>query len=369
MAFPASSDIVISADSHVAEVEACFEQIDSKFRNARPRAADDAEIGAFMAIPNIDMKVPMGSLCRAGTPPEKWNVPIGWDELHPAGYEPKARLDIQDEEGVGAEVIYPSVGMVLCLHPDPDYKKATFDAYNRWLAEFCEPAPDRLIGMPMVALRTIEEGIAEVRALAEAGFRGVMLPGNPIVEDYDHECYDPFWEACIALGLPVCFHILTTKGDIGGEVRGKRIIGQINTIRGNQNIVMMLVFGGVFDRHPDLRIVMVENDAGWVPHFCFRMDHAWERHRWWMDAGSIQRPPSEYFHRNVYVTFQDDYSVKHVIDAVNLDRVMWATDFPHGDGTYPESRKIIEQVTTGMNEAQQRAITRDNVAKLYGLSV
>jgi predicted TIM-barrel fold metal-dependent hydrolase len=99
------------------------------------------------------------------------------------------------------------------------------------------------------------------------------------------------------------------------------------------------------------------------------MDHAWERHRWWMDAGSIQRPPSEYFHENVYVTFQDDYSVKHVIDAVNMERVMWATDFPHGDGTYPNSREIIEKVTIGMSDTQKRMITHDNVAQLYGLGV
>ncbi len=364
-----SMPAIISADSHVAEVEACYEQIDPKFRDQRPRAAEDADIGAFMRIPNLDIKVPMGALCRAGTPPEKWNVPIGWSELHPAGYETKPRLGIQDEEGVRAEVIYPSVGMVLCLHPDPDYKKATFDAYNRWLAEFCEPAPERLIGMPLVPLRTIEEGIQEVEQLKQAGFRGVMLPGNPVVEDYDHACYDPFWQACIAHQMPVHFHILTTKGDMMGEPRGPRIINQINTIRGNQNIVLMLVFGGVFERHPDLRVVMVENDAGWVPHFCFRMDHAWERHRWWMDAGSIQRPPSEYFHQNVYVTFQDDYSVKHVIDAVNMERVMWATDFPHGDGTYPDSRKIIEKVTVGMSDTQKRMITHDNVAQLYGLGV
>ena len=149
--------------------------------------------------------------------------------------------------------------------------------------------------------------------------------------------------------------------------RGSRIISQINTIRGNQNIVLMLVFGGVFDRHPALQVVMVENDAGWVPHFCFRMDHAWERHRWWMDAGSIQRKPSEYFHENVYVTFQDDYSVRHVINAVNLEKVMWATDFPHGD--HPANwKEHLERFIEPLQAPARRLLLGENVKRLYGLA-
>jgi predicted TIM-barrel fold metal-dependent hydrolase len=132
---------------------------------------------------------------------------------------------------------------------------------------------------------------------------------------------------------------------------------------------MMLVLGGVFERHPGLKVVCVESDAGWVPHFNFRLDHAWERHRWHLPAAKLSRLPSEYMNDHVYVTFQDDYSVKHVIDALNMERVLWATDFPHSDGTYPHTAEIIEQVTEGMSAAQRRAILHDNVAALYGLDV
>ena len=109
---------LISADSHVAETEDCYASIEKKYYDDRPRAAYHLDaLGAFIEIPGLDMKVPMGSLCRAGVPPEKWGIPVDWDEIHPAGYDPKARLEIQDEEGVVAEVIYPSVGMAICLHP------------------------------------------------------------------------------------------------------------------------------------------------------------------------------------------------------------------------------------------------------------
>ena len=360
-------DALYSADSHVVEVEACYADIDPKFESRRPRGVDDPEQGALMQVPGMDFQVPAGQLCRAGIPYQEFSKPRTWDEIHPASYDPRARLAIQDEEGVRGEVIYPSIGMVICLHPDVDYRKACFDAYNRWLAGFCETAPDRLVGIGMAAVRSADEGVKELESLKAMGFRGVMLCGDPAFDDYDHPSYDPFWEAAIDLELPVSFHILTGKDSYGMAVRGPKVIQQIVTMRGNQNIMMMMLLGGVFERHPKLRVVMVENDAGWLPHFAFRLDHAWERYRWSMDMVATERPPSDYIRECIWVTFQDDWSVRHVVDALAMERVMWATDFPHGDGTYPHSRKVAGEVTEGMSEAQQRAVVHDNAVALYGL--
>jgi len=358
---------VISADSHISETEACFADIDPRFRESRPRAIYDEQAGAVLTVPDLGLKVPMGLICTAGRTPEEFARPVHWEELHPAGHEPKARLAIQDEEGVRAEVLYPSMGMVLCNHPDIDYKKACFEAYNRWLAAFCAQEPSRLLGIGIASLRSIEEGVAEVQRIAEQGFRGVMLPGDPNVEDYDHPCYDPFWEACVDLGLPVSFHILTTRDGILDRVRGSSLVRQIVTVRGVQNIVMVLVLGGVFDRHPELRVVCVESDAGWVPHFKFRLDHAYQRHRFHMPTQTLEALPSEYVDRNIYVTFQDDHSIRCVTGGLNMERVLWATDFPHSDGTYPHSRRVMEEVTEGMSGADRRRLLHDNAARLYGL--
>ena len=362
----------VSADSHVAETEESFAQIEAKYRDQRPRASYDAERGgAIFSIPNLELagSVPMGLICTAGRTPEDFGKPVTWEELHPAGRDGKARLAIQDEEGVAAEIIYPSMGMVLCNHPDVDYRKACLDAYNRWLAGFCEPAPERLVGLPLLGVRTPEEGVAELEAAKAAGARGVMLSGNAAFEDYDHPAYDPFWEAAVGLGLPVSFHILTTRGDLGDHQRGHKIIQHLITIRGNQDIMSMLIFGGVFERHPELRIVCVEADAGWVPHFKFRMDHTFERHRHWQGYGGISRPPGEYFDENIYVTFQDDFSVQYALPGMNDERILWATDFPHSDGTYPRSIEVVEELASYMTPEQTRRITRDNVAELYGLAL
>jgi predicted TIM-barrel fold metal-dependent hydrolase len=357
---------LISADSHIAENEAVFADIDPKFEDMRPRALYDEKQGALLSIPDSAWNIPIGLVCTAGRKPEEFGEPARWEDIHPAGNEPHARIAVQKEEGVVAEVLYPSVGMVICNHPNIDFKKACFDAYNRWLGEFCEADPNRLLGVGMASARTVEEAVQEVEAIKEMGFCSVMLPGNPDKEDWDSPYYDPLWEACTALNLPVSFHILTSKGDIGA-VRGPVIITQITTIRGVQDILNMMVFGGVFAKHPKLKLVLVESDAGWVPHFKSRMDHAWERHRFWLDGQRIDRPPSEFVDENVYVTFQDDYSVKHVVNAMNTDHILWATDFPHSDGTYPNSRAIASAVTEGLSDSLKQAILHDNVRALYGL--
>lgn len=360
---------VVSADSHICEIEACYAEIDPAFRDRQPKAIFDENAGAVLEIADLGLRIPMGLVCTGGRPPEDFGRAVPWEEIHPAGFDPEARLAIQDEEGVRAEVLYPSLGMVLCNHPDVDYKKACFDAYNRWLAGFCEVDPQRLIGVGQATLRTIDEGIEELRTIRQLGFRSVMLPGDPSIEDYDHPCYDPFWEACVALGLPVSFHILTTKDGIMDRIRGNsNLVRQINTVRGVQNIVMVMVLGGVFDRHPDLRIICVEADAGWVPHFKFRLDHAYERHRHHLSTTELRRMPGEYVDENVYVTFQDDYSVKHVTGGLALDRVMWATDFPHSDGTYPHTRAVIEQVTEGLAADDRNGLLRENAASLFGIA-
>jgi predicted TIM-barrel fold metal-dependent hydrolase len=257
--------------------------------------------------------------------------------------------------------------MVLCNHPDVEFKAACFAAYNRWLAEFSATDPTRLIGIPLISMRSPESALEELQIAKQQGFRGVMLPGDPQVEDYDHPCYDQFWQACVELNMPVSFHILTTKDGILERVRGSKLVHQIVTVRGIQNIMLMMILGGVFDRHPQLKVICVESDAGWVPHFKFRMDHAYNRHRFHLPTEKLQQMPSTYFDENIYVTFQDDYSVKHVQSGLNMQRVLWASDFPHSDGTYPHSRKVIEEVTSGMSERDKSNLLYYNAAALYGI--
>jgi predicted TIM-barrel fold metal-dependent hydrolase len=193
------------------------------------------------------------------------------------------------------------------------------------------------------------------------------MPGMPAEEDYDSEIYDPLWEAAIDMDMPLSFHILTTKS---GPTRGPRINTFLSIIRGNQDIMGTLIFGGVFERFPKLKIVCVEADAGWIPHYMYRMDHAYKRHRNWLAPGiNLSKKPSEYFSENIYSTFQDDWVAFRMAGDMNWRRLMWANDFPHSDSTWPWSQEMLAEHTKQLSAEQRHAILCGNVADLYGIDL
>jgi predicted TIM-barrel fold metal-dependent hydrolase len=361
---------VISADSHITEAPNTYlDYIDAKWRDKAPRVVDGGDAGDVYVIEGMSRPVPMGLVAAAGKAPEEIRVAgVRFNELHRGGWDPDARLADQDRDGVSAEVIYPTVGMSLCNHKDFDYKKACFDAYNRWIAEYCSAHPDRLLGCGQTAMRSPEEGIEDLRAIRALGLRGVMMPGNPAVEDYDAPVYDAFFEAAIELGLPLSFHILTVRET--SPTRGPRMNGFLSIIRGCQDIMGTLILGGVFERHPGLKVVCVEADAGWVPHYMYRMDHAYKRHRYWLPAGQqLSRLPSEYFREHIYTTFQDDWVAFRSADQMNWRRLMWANDFPHSDSTWPWSQEMLHEHAALLSPEQRRGILCDNVADLYRIDL
>ena len=360
---------IISADSHITEPPTVYvDYIDAPYRDQAPHL-ERTDAGDIYMIPGMKVPVPMGIVAAAGKPAEEIRV-LGtrFEELHRGGWDPEARIADQQRDGVAAEVIYPTVGMAICNHRDFDYKKACFDAYNRWIAEYCASNPHRLLGAGQTAMRTPQEGIKDIEKIKSLGLRGVMMPGQPAVEDYDSTVYDEFWEAAIALGLPLSFHILTTRDS--APTRGPRMNAFLSVIRGCQDIMGMLVLGGVFERHPKLRIVCVEADAGWVPHFMYRMDHAFKRHRNWLPPGqALSKLPSEYFAENIYTTFQDDWVAFKTANLMNWHRLMWANDFPHSDSTWPWSQEMLATHSNDLTAEQKRAILCDNAAELYGIDL
>ena len=363
---------IVSSDSHVCEPDAAYAEIDPKYKDNRPVLVNHEGLGPSFQIPDFNRPVPLMLINAAGRAPEDIrNFKLSMEDLEAGGWDSDERLLAQDRDGIGAEIIYPSVGMVLCLHPNIDFKQACFEAYNRWLAGFCARDPRRLVGVGQVALRSVDEGILELEAIKALGLKGVMLPGEAHFEDYDHPAYDAFWQASIDLELPISFHILTSKADSlvsGLATRGPKINTFMQLIRGNQDIMGMLCFGAVFERNPQLKVVCVEADAGWVPHFTYRMDHAYHRHRFWLETGGITRPPSEYFYENIYVTYQDDFSVTDRSDDRLLRRVMWANDFPHSDSTWPWSQEILGKMIGDLGQTQRDWILHDNVSELYRLN-
>ena len=216
----------ISADSHITEPPNTYiDFIDPKFRERAPKLVS-LEAGDAFVIDGMGTPVMLGLLAAAGKEPSKITTGgVKFDELWRSGWDPKYRVADQEKDGVAAEMIYPTVGMLICNHPDYDYKKACFEAYNRWLAGYCEGAEGRVFGLAQVSMRTPEDGVAELKAVKEQGFKGVMMPGDPGGDaDYDSPVWDPVFATAAELSLPLSFHILTTKsGNMAQLPRGPRI--------------------------------------------------------------------------------------------------------------------------------------------------
>ncbi len=183
---------IISADSHITEHPDTYTQhIDRAFRDRAPHIVATHDHGDVFVIDGMDRPIHLGLVAAAGKlPDEITESGVKFEDLHRGGWDPEARLLDQDRDGVAAEIIYPTVGMLLCNHTDFDYKKACFDAYNRWIAQYCAAHPTRLLGCGQTAMRTPAEGVADIRAIKALGLRGVMMPGDPAQEDYDSAIYD-----------------------------------------------------------------------------------------------------------------------------------------------------------------------------------
>ena len=360
---------IFSADSHITEPPDTYTaRIDPKFRDRAPHIVRDEKRGDIFVIPGMKNPIPMGLVAAAGKTAEEIAMfGVKFEDLHRGGWDPEARLADQERDGIDGEILYPTVGMAICNHRDRDFMKACFDAYNLWITEYCAGHPDRLFGIGQTALRSPKEGVEDLAKIKSLGLRGVMLPGFPGEADYDDPIWDPLWQAAIDLALPLSFHILTVREGLVTPPRGPKLNQFLSVVRGCQDIIGTLVLSGVFERHPKLRVVCVEADAGWAPHYAYRMDHGYKRHRYWLPAGTLSKLPSEYFFENVYVTFQDDWVAFRMVDMVNFHRLMWANDFPHSDSTWPWSQDVLAEHTRGLSEAARDAILHDNVAELYGL--
>ena len=361
---------IISADSHITEPPNCYiDFIESKWKDKAPVVVDtEGESDAYV-IHGLENPLHIGAIAAAGIPPieRQLDSAILFKDLHLSGWDARYRVADQDRDGVGAEIIYPTIGMVLCNHEDGEYKQACMLAYNRWLEGFCEVEPERIFGLGQTAIVSVEQAIKDLHEMKAMGFVGVMMPGSPATEfDYDDERFNPLWEAAIELDMPLSFHILTTQRT---TTRGPKINGFMSIIRGCQDVIGMFIFSGVFDRYPELKLVCAEADAGWVPHFMYRLDHAYNYHRYWLKAPPLDRMPSEYFRKNVAMTFQDDSIAFQTRDMMNIERLMWASDFPHSDSTWPNSQAILKEQTASLTQAERDLICHDNVKNWYNLPV
>ena len=364
---------LVSADSHMCEPPNLWvDRIDKQYRDRAPRTVKghDGKEGEFFVCENIS-PIPIAGAFGAGIKAE--DLPghnkKGFEAAPASVWDPAARLKEQDADGISAEVLYTTFGMMLYGLNDAALRAACFKAYNDFVAEYTSYNPNRLVGTGLITLEDIPAGVAELKRCVDKGLRGAMIWASPPDEKpYSHPDYDPFWAAAQDLEVPLSLHILTGRGGTGIDLN-KFLTSYMSLPAEIQRTLSIMVFGGVFERFPKLQLVSAENDVSWIPHFMYRLDHAYDRFRHF-EGVNLSMLPSEYVRRNVVATFQfEKATADFTRQLFGAERLMWSSDYPHTDSTWPKSREFIADAFKGMPEADIQKIVGGNVARVYRLSV
>jgi predicted TIM-barrel fold metal-dependent hydrolase len=399
---------LVSADSHVNEAPDLWEsRLPSRLRERGPRLVrgDDGQ-DVWVAEGIGPMPLVWATNAAGQRPPdgpfEDHEMTISREEMVTGSYDPKARLTDMDADGVDAEVLYPGPfgglgggGGVAGLR-DTELRTASIRAYNDWLSEFCAEAPERLVGLALIRLEEPDFAEAEIERSAALGLRGGVINAMPDMSGAPpifSPTYERVWAKAEEARFPLSLHIGQTRslsplveaagrdGDqsTGSDDGGGNPLGTSGSGTGIAEMfftmmcldmaepVSLLIFSGVLERHPGMRFAIAESGIGWIPFVLERMDYTFDRHRLWMKSG-IGRRPSEYFHECFAATFQQDDETgllaRHIAGVGNL---MWASDYPHTDSTWPYSRSVVDKLFHDVPEADRHQIVAANAVRFYGL--
>jgi uncharacterized protein len=365
---------VISADSHMTEPgDLWVERLDKKYRDNAPRVVKKETDGsAVTGAPYVFVgpgfhPLTVAGVFAAGRSGEELREHMrrGYEAARPSGWDPVERLKDQDIDGVSAEVLYASLGIALLSMTDVELQLACMRVYNDWLAEFCAHSRSRLAGIGLYSLRAMPD-VSEVERCAKIGLKGIMvLASNAIEIPYSDERFDPLWRAASELGMPISLHKPLVSAMSLTPFMPSPADLQIHCIHVVEQCLTRLVYGGVFERFPKLKVVSAENDVGWMPNWINRLDHVYSK----MGRPKMPNKPSEYVKRNVWATFQDDPLGPATWKFFGEENYMWASDFPHADSTFPNSVKTIEENFEGVPAGVRQKITFNNANKLYNLGL
>jgi len=369
-----SSYPVLSADSHIFEPPDLWEtRMERRFRDRAPRFVVDwqGRGGTWFVAEGAAPRLISG-IAAVGLDKERLKDfrDAGFADLRPGGWDPVERLKDQDADGVSGEVVYATYALGLFRMPDAALQEAAFEAYNAWLAEYCGHAPARLKGLALISLYDPSRAAERLAHWVGRGLCGALVSFVPREgEELSDATYTPFWRAAEEVGRPISLHTLTgSRPEPGRFTRESFGAGHyITSPQEMQLTVADILAHGLLERHPGLRLVLAEADTGWLPHFLERLDRG---HRRYGPQQGIDLPllPSAYFRRQVSATFINDRVGVFTRELVGVDNLMWSSDYPHTDSTWPNSREVIARDFEGVPAEQRHKMVYSNAAALYGFN-
>ena len=367
---------IISSDDHVVEPPDLWTtRAEARFRERAPRLVR-MEDGGDWWVCDGRTGIPLATGAQAGRrfeEPEGLSHVDRFDNVRAGAYIPEEHVKDLDIDGVDVSITYPTVGLALYSVPDSELLTSIFSTYNDWLAEFCGSYPSRLKGIAMINLDHVGSGVEEMERCAKLGLAGAMISVYPVEErPYSLPEYDPLWAAAQDLEMPISLHIGTNRPGPGQEVADVKSVTPpfyANVDHWVRMSLSHIIFSGVFERYPKLKVGSIEMELSWAPHFLDRLDYTYTQRA----AGDAwhrfteEMLPSDYFHRNVFLGFQEDALGIKMREYIGVDNLLWGSDYPHQESTFPRSRQILDEILADCSEEEKAKIVGGNAARVYHL--
>jgi predicted TIM-barrel fold metal-dependent hydrolase len=373
---------LLSSDSHIVEPPDLWPGRGGALADRMPRV-QSTDDGEWWIVDGYKTMSFLGTQTgdRFAGDPDRLRTSGSFDEVRPAAYDPRRYLDENETDHVWGSVIYPSQGLVLFSVPVTDVVTTAMAVYNDWLADFCSEDTGRLKGVAMLNLDDVQAAVRELERCRERGLCGALITVlPPSWQPFRSDVYEPLWAAAEDLEVPLSLHVATDRADprVGAgafrlDVKHVPPSMFVNSDFQVRQTLAELIFSGVFERHPRLRVGSVEHELGWIPFFLDRMDYVytdrprrgpeWKRFR---DADVL---PSDFFRQHVFASFQEDPHGLRLLDVLGRDTPTWGSDYPHTESTFPRSREIVDSVVADLTDEDAWAVSAGTCAALYGFDV
>lgn len=366
---------VISVDDHVVEPPTVWtERLPAKYRDEGPHIVEvDGHRLAWQWEDRQYLMQLMGSpetrnFRSDGTGEDFWAR--HYDDMVPGAYEVNARVAAMDEDGIHAQLLFPTfprfAGTRFLEGKDKELARLCVSAWNDWiLDEWCPAAPDRFIPMVMIPMWDAAASAAEIRRCAAKGAKSVTFPENPAplgLPSYWTDVWDQVFDAAEETNTVLSMHIGTSGSLVSPSPESSEAVGISLCGVNSMSACTDLIYSGLLQRHPNIKIALSEGGAGWVPYALERMDYTWERTRLGVDKSV---PPSELFRRHFWTCVISDHAAVEQREAIGVDKLMFESDYPHNDSNWPNSRKVLAEMLLDVPDDDARRIAETNARELY----
>ena len=369
---------IYDADAHVNEPPNLWQdRVPEKWKARAPKVlhTDKGDMWSFDDGARVR---PVGLTAVAGLSYMQFS-PVGgrYETMRPGSFDTAERLRDMDIDGVHAQILYPSVTLsgASMYASEPELQRVCVRAYNEWLGEFCEGSDGRLIPIAILPTTGIKDTIEELEWAVANGHKGAVISAFPNGSLDSAEEDAPFWEAAEQLDVAISVHIGSfipaTEGGGGKTMSFTELpfLGKAGSAKAGGHtlpVVSDLLFADIFEKFPKVRCVLVESNIGWIPTLLEQTDDMFMRYRFFTNAHEKMRMiPSEIFHRNFWATFMIDTVGLELRHRMNIDHLMFSTDYPHTGCDWPNSRTIIERLFRGIPRSQVKKMLHDNCRALY----